>query len=129
MTKADFAGLEKTIETASRNATAISEKTRGEVREAVETALDLLDEGKARVAERDERKLDRQPMAEEGGPAVLPAEPDGSHQGRAGRLVLVGQGAVEIRQAGARRSSRRPAFAPCRRRSCGAPPMSPRAPS
>jgi len=53
MTNADFASLEKTIEKAFEERDGISEKTGGEIREAVVTALDLLDGGKARVAERD----------------------------------------------------------------------------
>ncbi|MAM13951.1 MAG: 2,3,4,5-tetrahydropyridine-2,6-dicarboxylate N-succinyltransferase [Rhizobiaceae bacterium] len=50
----DHASLEKTIETAFENRAEISISTRGEVREAVEDALNLLDSGEARVAERQE---------------------------------------------------------------------------
>jgi 2,3,4,5-tetrahydropyridine-2-carboxylate N-succinyltransferase len=52
MTKADLAGLEATIESAFETRDGISTETRGEVREAIETALDLLDRGAVRVAER-----------------------------------------------------------------------------
>src|SRR3954453_23203289 len=52
MTKPDLAGLERTIEKAFDERDQISTDTRGEVREAIETALDLLDRGHARVAER-----------------------------------------------------------------------------
>jgi len=52
MTKPDLASLEKTIETAFEAREGISPATRGEVRDAVTTALDLLDRGEARVAER-----------------------------------------------------------------------------
>jgi 2,3,4,5-tetrahydropyridine-2,6-dicarboxylate N-succinyltransferase len=52
MTKADLAGLEATIESAFETRDGISTETRGEVREAIETALDLLDRGQVRVAER-----------------------------------------------------------------------------
>jgi len=52
MTRPDLAALEKTIEMAFEERDAISTETRGEVREAVTTALDLLDQGKARVAEK-----------------------------------------------------------------------------
>ncbi|TIX36007.1 MAG: 2,3,4,5-tetrahydropyridine-2,6-dicarboxylate N-succinyltransferase, partial [Mesorhizobium sp.] len=45
MSKPDLASLEKTIDT-------ISTATRGETRDAIEAALDLLDRGAARVAER-----------------------------------------------------------------------------
>ena len=44
--------LAKTIDTAFNNRNDVSPSTKGPVREAVETALDLLDGGKVRVAER-----------------------------------------------------------------------------
>ncbi len=44
--------LQSTIEAAWENRDAVTSATRGEVRQAVETALDLLDRGQARVAER-----------------------------------------------------------------------------
>ncbi|GHA31733.1 2,3,4,5-tetrahydropyridine-2,6-dicarboxylate N-succinyltransferase [Devosia pacifica] len=47
------AALQSTIETAFENRADIGFKTGGEVREAVDTALDLLDRGEARVAEKD----------------------------------------------------------------------------
>src|SRR4029077_190302 len=46
------AGLEKTITTAFAAREKIGQSTKGEVREAVEAALELLDSGEARVAER-----------------------------------------------------------------------------
>src|SRR6266513_3639405 len=46
------ADLAKTIDDAFEKRNDISPSTKGPVREAVETALDLLDRGKARVAER-----------------------------------------------------------------------------
>src|SRR3954452_25108014 len=52
MSKPDLSSLENTIEKAFEERDAISTDTRGEVREAIETALDLLDRGHARVAER-----------------------------------------------------------------------------
>ena len=52
MSKPDLASLEKTIDTAFDDRDAISTSTRGEMREAIETALDLLDRGQVRVAER-----------------------------------------------------------------------------
>ena len=52
MAKPDLAGLETTIEKAFEERDQISAATRGEVREAIETALDLLGRGQARVAER-----------------------------------------------------------------------------
>jgi 2,3,4,5-tetrahydropyridine-2-carboxylate N-succinyltransferase len=52
MTKPDLAALEKTVEKAFDERDGVNTGTRGEVREAVETALELLDKGQARVAER-----------------------------------------------------------------------------
>jgi 2,3,4,5-tetrahydropyridine-2-carboxylate N-succinyltransferase len=52
MSKPDLASLEKTIEKAFDEREAISTGTRGEIREAIETSLDLLDRGQVRVAER-----------------------------------------------------------------------------
>ena len=52
MPKADLAALETTIEKAFDARDRLSTETRGEVREAVEAALDLLDRGEVRVAER-----------------------------------------------------------------------------
>ena len=52
MSKHNLASLEATIEKAFEERDSISISTRGEVRDAVETALALLDRGEARVAER-----------------------------------------------------------------------------
>lgn len=52
MSKPDLASLEKTIDKAFEERDAISTATRGEVRDAIQSALDLLDHGTARVAER-----------------------------------------------------------------------------
>ena len=52
MAKADFAALERTIDEAFERRDGIGTATRGEVRDAVEEALLLLDRGEARVAER-----------------------------------------------------------------------------
>ncbi|EIM73135.1 2,3,4,5-tetrahydropyridine-2,6-dicarboxylate N-succinyltransferase [Nitratireductor rhodophyticola] len=54
MTNTDAAALEKTIEKAFDERDGVSTDTRGEIRDAVETSLHLLDSGKARVAERQE---------------------------------------------------------------------------
>ncbi|WP_404933589.1 2,3,4,5-tetrahydropyridine-2,6-dicarboxylate N-succinyltransferase [Nitratireductor sp. ac15] len=52
MTSIDVAALETTIEKAFDERDGVSTDTRGEIRDAVEAALHLLDSGKARVAER-----------------------------------------------------------------------------
>ncbi len=54
MTAPDLAALETAIENAWENRDAVSTGTKGEVRDAVETALNMLDSGKARVASREE---------------------------------------------------------------------------
>ena len=52
MAKADLSQLESVVEKAFEARDTISTTTRGEVREAIHTALDLLDKGEVRVAER-----------------------------------------------------------------------------
>lgn len=52
MTNHDLASLSQTIETAFEKRDAVNTGTRGAVRDAVEAALNLLDSGKVRVAER-----------------------------------------------------------------------------
>ncbi|MFC3071616.1 2,3,4,5-tetrahydropyridine-2,6-dicarboxylate N-succinyltransferase [Shinella pollutisoli] len=52
MSTTDLAALSATIERAFEDRDGVNTSTRGEVREAVEAALNLLDSGKARVAER-----------------------------------------------------------------------------
>jgi 2,3,4,5-tetrahydropyridine-2,6-dicarboxylate N-succinyltransferase len=52
MAKQDLSRLESVVETAFEARDTVSTATRGEVREAVDTALDLLDKGEVRVAER-----------------------------------------------------------------------------
>ncbi|WP_313603772.1 2,3,4,5-tetrahydropyridine-2,6-dicarboxylate N-succinyltransferase [Rhizobium sp.] len=54
MSSFDLAALEKTIETAFDNRDSVTISTKGEVRDAVEESLNLLDAGKARVAVRGE---------------------------------------------------------------------------
>jgi 2,3,4,5-tetrahydropyridine-2,6-dicarboxylate N-succinyltransferase len=52
MSASDLTSLAAVIETAFDNRDTVNLSTRGEIRDAVETALNLLDSGKARVAER-----------------------------------------------------------------------------
>ncbi|TDK35305.1 2,3,4,5-tetrahydropyridine-2,6-dicarboxylate N-succinyltransferase [Rhizobium deserti] len=54
MSSPDFSSLEKIIETAFENRDSVTVSTTGEIRDAVEEALTLLDSGKARVATRGE---------------------------------------------------------------------------
>lgn len=52
MSRTDLSSLETIIETAFEQRDGVSVSTKGEIRDAVDEALDLLDAGKARVAER-----------------------------------------------------------------------------
>lgn len=52
MNTSDLASLEKIIETAFENRDSVTLSTTGEIRDAVETSLNLLDAGQARVAEK-----------------------------------------------------------------------------
>ena len=52
MTKPDLASLEKTIDKAFDERDGVNTATRGEIRDAVEQSLILLDRGEARVAEK-----------------------------------------------------------------------------
>jgi 2,3,4,5-tetrahydropyridine-2,6-dicarboxylate N-succinyltransferase len=52
MAKSEFHALEQTIETGFDNRDSVDSTTKGEIRDAVEAALNLLDSGHARVAER-----------------------------------------------------------------------------
>ena len=52
MTTHNLASLSQTIDTAFDNRDSVTINTKGEIRDAVNTALDLLDGGKVRVAER-----------------------------------------------------------------------------
>jgi 2,3,4,5-tetrahydropyridine-2-carboxylate N-succinyltransferase len=54
MSSPDFSSLETTIETAFDNRDGVNLTTKGEIRDAVEEALNLLDTGKARVASKGE---------------------------------------------------------------------------
>ena len=54
MANSQFADLENTIETAFDNRDTVNVDTKGEIREAVNASLELLDSGKRRVAERQE---------------------------------------------------------------------------
>ncbi len=88
--------LQKTIEAAFDDRANVGPHTKGAIRDAVETALDLLDKGEARVAEKIadashvREVLARQSMAEESGPAVFSSERHGPDCRRARRRNVVG---------------------------------------
>ena len=118
------ADLATTIDDAFEKRDDISPATKGPVREAVETALDLLDRGKARVAERGGNGAwsVNQWLKK----AVLLSfrlNDMTRHPGRPGGR----RGGTRCRPsstAGAQPASRRPASAPCRAASCAARPIS-----
>ena len=121
--------LQTLIEKAFEDRAKITPATRGEARDAVEEALDLLDRGKARVAEKlpgatGPEFVEGQPVAEEGGALELPPQRQCADRGRPGPGDLVGQDSLEIRRLGARTGSRTRASAPFLARSCGARPSS-----
>ena len=78
------ADLERAVEAAWEERDALSPASGGAAAEAVETALDLLDSGEARVAEKRDGDVDRQPVAQEGGAALLPAQRHGDDSGGPG---------------------------------------------
>ena len=110
------ADLQQTIETAFAEAASVTPDTRGEVREAVETALDLLDTGRTarrREACTDARGKEAWQVNQWLKKAVLLSfrlNAMSADPGRARRLVLVGQGALEVRRAGTRHASAQAGF-------------------
>ncbi len=74
---------------------------------AVEAAIDLLDSGEARVAEKVRLGLGRAPVAQEGGAAVVP--PERQPRDRRRLHALLRQGRAQVRRTGGR-------AIPCRRR-------------
>ena len=69
---------EPVIERAWDEREPIGPETKGEVRQAVDAAIAALDSGEARDRREARRRVDGQPMAEEGRAAVVPPQPDGS---------------------------------------------------
>ena len=95
------AALESTINTAFDARDGISSATKGEVRDAVDHALELLDKGEARVAEREASgKWKVHSVAEESRAAVVPVERYERYRRWSRQGVVVGQGAVEVRGLG-----------------------------
>ncbi len=87
--------LAEVIDAAWEDRERLGAATAGEVRDAVEAALALLDAGEARVAEKG-RTGGPSVSAEEGGAALLSPQSDGSDRRRPGRRGLVGQGSLQI---------------------------------
>ncbi len=116
--------LARIVDAAWENRDALNANTRGEVREAVETALGDLDAGRARVAEKHAGAWVVH-QCSEGGAAVLPAERDEIDRRRGRARRRGGTRSIRNSPAGMPRASSTPASAPCRAPSCGAPPSSP----
>ena len=117
--------LESTINAAFDARDGISTATKGEVRDAVDHALELLDKGEARVAEREtERQVEGQSVAEEGGAAVVPPQRHERDLRRPGQARRGGTRCPRNSTAGARTGFATPASARCRARSCAARPSS-----
>ena len=125
MTTHNLASLSQTIDTAFDNRDSVTINTKGEIRDAVNTALDLLDGGKVRVAERgaDGNWTVNQWLKK----AVLLVVPAERHGGRQGRIRFNPPGGTRFppsSKAGVKTNSATPASALCRTLSCAAPPIS-----
>ena len=122
-----YADLEATIDEAWEHAAELTSKTTGPVREAVEEALNALDSGAVRVAEKVGDEWVSAPVVQKGRVAVLPPErfprpspmvramPPGSTRCRASLM------------AGVRRNLTPLVSVPCRARSFASRPTSPKA--
>ena len=89
--------LAKIIDDAFEGRDKIGPKTKGAVRKAVDAALELLDHGEARVAEKQAgRRLAGQSVAEEGRAAVVPAQRHERDPRRPGQGGVVGQGRFQV---------------------------------
>ena len=90
--------LQSIIEAAWDTARRDHAATRGEVREAVETALDLLDRGEARVAEKSDGNWIVNQWLKKAVLLSFRLNDMACIARRAGRRELVGQGAFQIRR-------------------------------
>ena len=121
-----LSALESTINAAFDARDGISTATKGEVRDAVEHALDLLDKGEARVAEREASGKWKVNQWLKKAVLLSFRLNDMSRDFRRPRQGR--RGGTRCRRsstAGARTVFATPAFAPCRARSCAARPSSP----
>ena len=112
------AKLQTLIEQAFEDRATIGPQTTGDVRDAVERALDAARQrqgaGGGENSRRDRAEfVEGQPVAEEGGAAVVPPQRQCGRRRRPGRRDLVGQGPVEVRRLGREPPSAPPASAPC----------------
>lgn len=124
----DQAKLAQTIDAAFEDAASIGTHTTGEVREAVETALDLLDKGLARVAEKRDGEWVVNAWLKKAVLLSFRLNPMEIIKGGPGDATC-GTRFPPSSTAGAGLTSRKPASARFRARSCAARPTSPRASS
>ena len=119
------ADLAKTIDDAFEKRNDVSPATKGAVREAVDTALDLLDNGRgARRREAGDGKWQVNQWLKKAVLLSFRLNDMGPIAGAAGRRELVGQGAVEVRRLGREPLPRRGLPRRAGLRSCAAPPTS-----
>ena len=103
-----LSALESTINAAFDARDGISTATKGEVRDAVDHALELLDKGEARVAEREaDGKWKVNQWLKKAVLLSFRLNDMSAISGGPGKAVVVGQGAVEIRRLGREPLSRR----------------------
>ncbi len=120
-----LSALETTVNTAFDAREGISTSTKGEVREAVDHALELLDKGEARVAEREASgKWKVNQWLKKAVLLSFRLNDMGQIAGGPGKASWWDKVPSKF-EAGARTVSATPASAPCRARSCAARPSSP----
>ncbi len=120
----DLQQLTQTVDNAFERRDTISISTTGEVRDAVDTALELLDSGAARVAEKVDGEWVVNQWLKKGCSAVVSTERNGTDFGWSGRLDLGGTRSTASSRAGARTASHPQAFEPFRTVLCANPPSS-----
>ena len=103
-----LAALESTVNTAFDARDSVSTATKGEVRDAVDSALELLDKGEARVAEREaDGKWKVNQWLKKAVLLSFRLNDMGADRRRPRPGLVVGQGAVEVRRLGREPVSRR----------------------
>ena len=103
-----LAALESTVNAAFDARDGVSTATKGEVRDAVDHALELLDKGEARVAEREAGgKWKVNQWLKKAVLLSFRLNDMSAIAGGPGKAVVVGQGALEIRRLGREPLSRR----------------------
>ena len=103
-----LSSLESSVNTAFDARDSVSTATRGEVRDAVDSALELLDKGEARVAEREASgKWKVNQWLKKAVLLSFRLNDMSVIAGGPGQAVVVGQGALEVRRLGREPVSRR----------------------